>query len=420
MRMSISDRTLARLSRGLFVFIAVMFVGALALGFVERPKPAASSWGSGGFVANLFFLLTMGTFPVVGMLIARQRPRNLIAWLLLGIGAIWAVVGLSDVLTTYLLALDGPPPVDPYLVVALTEWVWVPGIGLIGTYLLLLFPNGRLPSPWWRKVAWGVAVVLIVTSFSIIFRPGDLTESGYPGIQNPLGIEALKPVIGILEMALVLFPVSILLSAISLVLRYRRSRGQERLQLKWLSTAAATVAGIFVATMISSLTVGDVGPSDGGAWIRLLQDVSLVSFVLIPISIGAALLRYRLYDIDLVINRTLVYGLVTAVLATAYVGLVFGFQGLLSPFTAESDLAIAASTLAVAALFRPARSRVQAFIDRRFYRSKFDAQRTLEDFSDTLRDEVDLTALSSRLEDVVHQTMQPEHVSLWLRPEGIR
>jgi hypothetical protein len=407
------------MAKGLFLFTSVMFIAALVLGFYEGPKTGESTWGTGGLVANLFFLLTMATFPVVGMLIARQRPRNLIAWILLGIGVMWAVIGLSDVFVTYLLALDGPAPVDPYLVVALTEWGWVPGIGLIGTYLLLLFPNGRLLSPRWRKVAWGVGVVLAMTSFSIIFRPGDLTESGFPGIENPLGIEPLRPVIGMLEMALVLFPVSILVSAVSLVLRYRRSRGQERLQLKWLSTAAATVAGIFVVTMGTSLVAGEAGPSDGGTVIRLLQDVSLISFVLIPISIGAALLRYRLYDIDLVINRTLVYGALTTILAAVYLGMVFAFQALLAPFTAESDLAIAASTLAVAALFRPVRSRVQAFIDRRFYRRKVDAQRTLDDFTVGLRDEVDLGALSSRLTAVVAETMQPAHVSLWVRgPAG--
>lgn len=412
---SLSDKTLVRLAKGLFLFASVMFLAAPVLSFFEGPKPGTSSWGSGGFIADLFFIITMATFPVVGMLIVRQRPRNPIAWILLFIGVMWGVIGVSDVVVVLLLGTDGPPPIDPYLVVALTEWGWVPGIGLIGTYLLLLFPNGRLLSPRWKKVAWGVVVVLAFTSLSIIFRPGDLTESGYPGVENPLGIEALRPVLGLLDMFLVLFPVSILLSAASLVLRYRRSRGQERLQLKWLSTAAATVAGIFVVTMGSSLLVGSAGPSDGGAFIRLLQDASLISFILIPISIGAALLRYRLYDIDLVINRTLVYGLLTAILATTYVTLVFGFQSVMAPFTAESDLAIAASTLGVAALFRPARSGVQAFIDRRFYRKKFDAQRTLEDFTDTLRDEVDLSTLSARLTAVVSDTMQPAHISVWIR-----
>jgi hypothetical protein len=167
--------------------------------------------------------------------------------------------------------------------------------------------------------------------------------------------------------------------------------------------------------MITSVAAGDSAPSGGGAPIRLLQDVSLVSFILIPMSIGAALLRYRLYDIDLVINRTLVYGLLTAILASAYIALVFGFQSALAPFTADSDLAIAGSTLAVAALFRPARRRVQAFIDKRFYRKKFDTQRTLDDFSNTLRDEVDLSTLSDRLTTVVSDTMQPAHVSVWIR-----
>jgi uncharacterized membrane protein YidH (DUF202 family) len=410
-----SDRALVRVAKGLFLFTSSMFLGTLLLSFFEGSRTGDPSWGTSGYLANLFFLTTMATFPIVGMLIVGQRPRNPIAWILLAIGLVWAVVGLSDVVVLYLLGTDGPPPVDPYLVVALTEWGWVPGIGLIGTYLLLLFPDGRLPSSRWRKFAWGVGVVLVLTSMSIIFRPGDLADSGYPGIENPLGVEALEPLMGTLDTTLALFPLSILLSAASLVLRYRRSRGQERLQLKWLSTAAATVAGIFVVTMGASLSVGGTGPSDGGALIRLLQDVSLVSFILIPISIGAALLRYRLYDIDLVINRTLVYGLLTAILATAYIALVFGLQSVLAPFAADSDLAIAGSTLAVAALFRPARSRVQAFIDRRFYRSKFDAQRTLEEFSGQLRDQVDLGALSSRLTGIVGETMQPAHISLWIK-----
>jgi hypothetical protein len=413
-----SDRGLARVAKALFLFTSVMFLATLLLSFFEGQRTGDPSWGTGGYLANLFFLTTMATFPIVGMLIVRQRPRNPIAWILLAIGLVWAFVGLSDAVVVYLQGTDGTPPVDPYLVVALTEWGWVPGIGLIGTYLLLLFPDGRLPSSRWRAVAWGVGIVLVLTSVSIIFRPGDLTESGYPGIENPLGIRALKPVMGVLDMALALFPLSILLSAASLVLRYRRSRGQERLQLKWLSTAAATVAGIFVVTMGASLFAGGTGPSDGGALIRLLQDVSLVSFILIPISIGAALLRYRLYDIDLVINRTLVYGLLTAILATAYISLVFGFQSVLAPVAADSDLAIAGSTLAVAALFRPARTRVQAFIDRRFYRKKVDTQRTLDDFSGRLRDEVDLDALSSRLTEVVAETMQPAHISLWIKGAG--
>ena len=406
-----SDRTLARAASALFLFSATMFIGTLASGFVEEPAGKESTWGTGGLVAGLFFVVTMATFPIIGMLIARRRPRNPIAWILLGVGLVWGLIGLSDAYIVLASVVDMGLP-DPYLIVALTEWTWVPGIGLIGTYLLLLFPDGRLPSPRWRVVAWGIGVVLVLTSLSIVFRPGDLAESGYPGIPNPLGVDALRPVFGLLEMVLVLFPVSIVVSAASLVLRYRRSRGQERLQLKWLSTAAATVAGIFVLTMVASLAAG---PGEEDAWVRLLQDASISSFILIPVSIGAALLRYRLYDIDLVINRTLVYGSLTAVLATAYIALVFGFQSALAPFTAESDLAIAGSTLAVAALFRPLRMRVQRFIDQRFYRRKFDAERTLEEFSSQLRDDVDLPSLSSRLTEVVGETMQPAHVSLWLR-----
>ena len=412
-----TDRSLARLARIVFAIVAMLFGGTIVLLAFVAPELKNTSWGTPGFFSELAFLLAMFGFPVVGVLIATRRPRNAIGWVLLGIGASWGAGFPMDFYIAYGLLMDpgSLPGVD--VAAALTGFMWVPGIGLTGTYLLLLFPDGRLPSPRWRKVARLIPGALVVPSIVVTLMPGDLADSGYPGIENPLGVEALAPVVEVLQVTLLSIPILILVCAGSLVIRFRRSRGQERLQLKWLAGAATVVALLFLGVMIAGVANGNAAGTGAATWLQTLQLVSVLSMVLIPIAIGIALLKHRLYDIDLVINRTLVYGSLTAVLALAYAGLVFGFQTLLAPVTEESDLAIAASTLAVAALFQPARTRVQGFIDRRFYRSKVDAALTLETFGEGVRDEVDLTALTTRLTGVVAETMQPKHVSLWLRDD---
>jgi hypothetical protein len=246
-----------------------------------------------------------------------------------------------------------------------------------------------------------VFAVFVLMSGLLSFA--DDPESSAPYV-NPLAnravTELLEPIFIVIEVA---FPVLVVLCFASLAVRFRRAGGVERQQLKLFAFAAAFLA----LYLIVDTAIADV--------IDLPDIVTALAFAAVPASVGVAILRYRLYDIDLIINRTLVYGALSAVLAAIYVGLVFGFQAVLAPFTNESDIAIAASTLAVAAMFRPLRSRLQGFIDHRFYRRKFDAHQTLEDFTEHLRDEVDITALSSRLTDIVGETMQPAHVSLWLR-----
>jgi hypothetical protein len=217
-----------------------------------------------------------------------------------------------------------------------------------------------------------------------------------------------------------------LASAASLVMRYRRSGGEVRQQIKWIAFAASFMGVLYLGIMSTGILVwllsAPEGPSDLGTrslWGALLEDVGVLSFAGVPVAIGFALLRYRLYDIDLLINRTLVYGALTATLVAVYVGSIVVLQGLVRALIGqESQLAIVASTLAVAALFNPLRHRIQAFIDRRFYRRKYDARKTLEAFSSTLRDETDLEALSDNLVGVVRETIQPTHASLWLRPDS--
>jgi len=288
----------------------------------------------------------------------------------------------------------------------------------MGIFLVLLFPDGTLPSPRWRPVAWIAGLTLVAVPVLIALSSQKLENSALPALDNPLAwkrgthfLEALTFV------TLPLIPLSFLAAASSLVLRFRRSSGVERLQLKWLATAGAVVALLYLLAMAASLaTLVPPFQSGAKAWVSATQTAAIVSFMLLPTAIAVAILRHRLYDIDVVINRTLVYGALTLTLAASYAGSVLLLQGLLSPITQQSDLAVAASTLLVAALFQPARRRIQSAVDRRFYRSRYDAARTLDAFATRLRSELDLDAIGSDLRSTAVNAVHPEHVSLWIRP----
>ncbi|CAN5126845.1 hypothetical protein BH24ACT12_BH24ACT12_24270 [soil metagenome] len=371
----------------------------------------------GEYVNELGFLLLILIFPLTGALILRRQPRNTIGWLLQGIGLVWGLGGFTDNYARYGLLVNPGSLPRPDIAAALNGGIWVPAIGLMGTFLILLYPDGHLPSPRWRPVAWLSAVTIMALTVTLYLTPGRLELGPVPMLENPLGWEAAQPVLGVVfGILLTLLPVCVVACAVALVLRFRRSRGTERLQLKWLATAGAVVAFTFLVSMAVPLLTGALASSDGSPdWLAVLDTVSFLSFALLPAAIGIAILRHRLYDIDVVVNRALVYGSLTATLASVYLALVLLLQQVLSPLTAESDLAVAGSTLTVAALFRPARARFQALVDRRFYRSRYDAARTLEGFAARLRDELDLEALGSDLRHVVQDTMHPAHVSLWLR-----
>jgi hypothetical protein len=341
-------------------------------------------------------------FPTVGAIIASRRPGNAVGWIFCAIGLCG---GASIFFTQYgIYTLVTNPDSLPAGVIAtwIGTWVWLPSITLTITFLLLLFPHGRLLSPRWRPVAWLAATVTIAGSALLAIVPWELLDPGVPA-QNPFSMESLRS-LGIappVPILLVGIP-TMLLSVASLILRFRRSRGEERQQLKWFVCAGVLIVG--------ALCVPLFVPGAASSVLQLLVMPSL------PVAAGIAILRYRLYDIDVVINRTLVYGSLTVLLAAAYVGSVVGLQAALRVVSGqESTLAVVASTLLIAALFNPLRRRVQAFVDRRFYRRKYDARMTLEAFSTKLRDETDLEALNNELVGVVRGTMQPAHVSLWLR-----
>jgi uncharacterized membrane protein YhdT len=308
-----------------------------------------------------------------------------------------------------LLAEPGSLPAGEALAWVLS-WILPVVIGL-SIFPLLLFPTGRLPSRRWRWLAWLSAVWMLLTMITGAFASGALLGVLGP-IENPVGIDGLTG--AYTTLLLFVSPLLTTAAALSLLVRFRRAVGVQRQQIKWFAYAAvATVSASTLAYIIP-------GVIDTPLWFERAGFVLNAAFVpAIPISIGIAILRYRLYDIDIIINRTLVYGSLTVALVLVYFGGVAATQTVFRALTGheqQSQLAVVVSTLAIAALFNPVRRHIQSFIDQRFYRQKYDARMTLEAFSAKLRDETDLDSLSEELISVVLETMRPEHVSLWLRP----
>lgn len=406
---SLSDRTLRRLAWAAWWFLVAMFVAD------ELVKTQASASNSGG---DYLFAAVVLAFPIVGLLIVRRQPRNTVGWLLLAIGFAWGLSALADSYALYGLAARPGSLPGADVAAALASASWAPGIGLMGTFLVLLYPDGHLPSGRWRPLAWLSALTIFTVTVIVALTPGRLGVEPFADLRNPLGWESGAPVLTILLVAfLPILPLCFVACAVALVRRFRRSRGVERQQLKWLAAAGAVVASLFVLAMAGSLLKPGSGWFTGAdpPWLVAVQNIAIASFALMPIAIGIAILRHRLYDVDLVIKRTLVYGSLSLTLAAVYLGSVLFLQLVLEPITVQSDLAVAGSTLAVAALFRPARRRIQQIVDRRFYRSRYDATLTLDTFAGRLRHEVDLDAVGADLRQAVQDTVQPAHVSLWVR-----
>ena len=374
-----------RVALSLFALALALLGPAVPLGIGLEPAFDLLGW-------HLFTVV----LATVGLLVASHHPSNPVGWLFLGLAVLQ---GFDELCAAYGLraARDGLPAGEIAEWVA--SWIWILAPTLLGL-VFGLFPDGYLPSRRWRIVPALAFAGCALAIPGLALSPQFGEE--FAGGQNPFAVQS--PVIELffpLGMAFVL--AALLTSGGSLFFRFRRARGVERQQLKWVA-AAGSCFGV-------ALSIGVP------FWGQTILAEALVPFAaaLIPIAVAIAILRYRLYDIDVVINRTLVYGALTGTLAGAYLGSVLLLQLVLGGLTEDNGLAIAGSTLAVAALFRPARSRIQEAVDRRFYRRKYDAQRTLTAFSARLRDELELGALSAELRLVVADTMQPTHVSLWLR-----
>jgi hypothetical protein len=353
---------------------------------------------------NTSVIVLTGLWAILGAVIVALRPGNAVGWLYVALGLLWAI-GLASTQSVQNMSSE--------LLVTwiswFSEWFWILGFTLIVTSLYVI-PTGRLPSRWWLPVL----VVFEIAAFSCIVvasLEGTVQASAdAPLVTNPVGIKGLPDIESFFDpgLALIFFGGAVLGTA-SLVARYRSADMVERQQLK-LVALGAPLAVILVV-------IGGVLGTSHPALHTVIWDAGMS---VIPVSVTVAILRYRLFDVDLLISRTLVYGSLTLLLGLAYAGLVLAGQAVFSSFAGGSNLAIAVSTLVVAALFLPARTRVQRFVDRRFYRRRYDARRTLEAFGSRLRQQVELDGLRTDLETVVRETMQPERVSLWLPATGAR
>ena len=351
-------------------------------------------------------LITLLPFSVIGALIVSRQPRNAIGWIYCGVGLLVGLNTLAHGYADYWLASGSGIGSLAETAAWFGSWAWIPLVLIPTSLLMLLFPDGRLLSPRWRPVAWCAGIGIFGYALNVALKTGGLGD--YPKIPNPYGVDS--PLVGMVGLVgVILAGCSVMASVVSLIVRLRRAGSEQRQQIKWFAYGGVVVVGTIVASAFLSI------------W-SIPASIWIISIALLglPVFTGIAILKYRLYDIDIIINRTLVYGSLTIMLAAVYFAGVVGTQYVFRAVTGQErlpQLAIVASTLAIAALFDPLRRRLQSFIDRRFYRRKYDAAKTLEAFSARLRDETDLVALSEELVSAVRQTMQPGHVSLWLRPD---
>jgi hypothetical protein len=379
---------------GLVLFAALCTTAGAVVIAMSPGLSLPDSYGFRGFT-GIFAV----AFTWVGAALAWRRPKNAIGWILLGVGVDAAASMFLAEFAVFAVVLGLAPTGAGVLAGWLVSWIYVFQPLLVAVFLLLLFPDGHLLSPRWRPVAWVGVAGSVVIAVSNMFRRGPLENT--PFIDNPIGLfddpEFRSTILGI-----ALVGAASIAAAASLFVRYRRSRGLERQQLRWLAVEGLILSVAIVASVLDPLgKAGQIG--------------FIAAFSLAPVMIGIAVLRYQLYDLDVLINRALVYGTTTGAIAVAFFAGIVVLQTILRPFTGGSEIAVAVSTLASFALFQPLRGRFQNAVDRRFYRSRYDAARTLDAFSARLRDEVALDAVRSDLLDAVRDTVQPAHAGVWLR-----
>ena len=393
------------------IFGAALAVTAVAFGLMAPTLGVdlPDSWGFRGFEA-IFAVAFSGS----GLLILRRQPAHVVGWLLLASGAISAVQLFAE---EYGVASHharlGLPAAS--WIAWLNVWIWVAVVAMVGVGAVLYFPNGRLPSPRWRIAVWLAVIGSILTTASAMGDAAQMATNmrGVPPPYDPRSLGALADIAPMLFTTAGFGTLSLLAlaAAFSVATRFRRAYGAERQQIKWFAFAAA---GIGITATLNALAIGTSGDITG--WqSKLAQYALIAAMALVPVSIGIAIRRYRLYDIDLVINRALVYGSLSAVIGALYTGFVVLFQTFVSPHVGGSEIGIAVSTLVTLALIQPIRRRIQDVVDRRFYRSRYDAARMLDAFTARLRDEVDLDRLRGDLLDVVGDTVRPAHANVWLR-----
>jgi hypothetical protein len=365
------------------------------------------SRATGSRFGNLTLVSAFQVFPLVGAIIASLRPHNRIGWIFLAIGLGTATTSFSAGYLDYAGSIHAEGALTTQVIGVLGNIVWPLNIGL-GSILLFLFPDGHLPSRRWRFVFWLDLAAISASSLSSAVLPGPVNNGG-PAVMNPIGISGAADLLNaIFGIGSSLFALLSLVSVISVIVRYVRTQDEQRQRIKWFVFGAALM---FVIIILTFTFIDQNSPFANVGF--------ALGIVMLPIGAGVGVLKYRLYDVDVLINRALVYAVLTAILVVIYAVGVIGVQNLVSGFTRNADdkqpLLIVATTLVVAALFQPLRRRIQYFIDRSFYRTKYDAARTLSEFGTTLRNEVELSALTEHLVGTIDDTMRPVHVSLWLR-----
>ena len=404
----LKGRTAHWLAWSLLIICGALLVSSLLLFVLNRSHPGVDVWGS--WVQETVASLT---FPAIGILILSRRSRHPVGWLFCGAGLAGGLDHFFGEYAIYALQVRSGTLPGGEISAWIVSWMWVPFNALL-VYVALLYPDGRPPSKRWRPVAWLVGIAAVVTVSVEALLP--IAVCNVCSIENPLGIEGLGSVGDLADPLIEAFWYGAvgLVAVASLYVRFRHAGEVERQQIKWLAYAASLVV------LGTSLAYGVYGAT-GARWTWQAGIILLaIGLVGTPIAVGIAISRYRLYEIDTLINRTLVYGALTAALALLYLGGVATTQEIFRAVTSQAQqpqLAIVVSTLVIAALFNPLRRRIQSFIDRRFYRRKYDTKKTLETFAARLRDETDLDTLSEDLVGVVRETIQPVHVNLWLRPD---
>ncbi len=363
-----STRAAAWLAWTLAGLSVAMLIASVTL-YVLGPS-VQEAFSTGDALVDLVIFVPFLAFPVVGALIASRRPKNPIGWICLVAGLFWMSFALEGAFDGYELATTGTVTASVTLD-ALTQVTWVLPVGLLGIYMILLFPDGRLPSRRWRPFAWLSGAVMVLIPIVFVFVPGPL--EGHPGVRNPFGLEEYPwlPIVAVF--VVLLLPACILGSALSLVLRYRRSGGEVRQQIKWLAFAASLVGLVYLSGLVGELILAPgslVGNDAPPLWVEIERNLLMLSYAGVPIAVGFAVIKYRLYEIDLLINRTLVYGTLTVSVVGFYV-LVVGYLG--AVFRTENDLFVSLlATGLVAVLFAPLRDRLQRGVNRLMYGERDD------------------------------------------------
>ena len=397
----------ARLAAVIGILTGLLVAATVVLLAATRDAPLPDSWGFRGAQ-----VLAGATCGAVGFVVATRRPENRIGWIFETIGLLFAIEGFVEAYAIASVTIaDTALPGMPGITWVLT-WMWVPSVFLALVFLPLLFPTGRLLSPTWRPAAWLGAVGLVGVSIAAAVTPGPIQQT--PLFDNPLVVPGydLQFANAITGIAIIPIVGAIGLAVVSLVRRYRSSSDEIRRQIRWFAFAAGLAGPVFALYVISYL----LGLPDVIS--RSASIAVLAAILAMPVAAGIAILRYRLYEIDRIISRTISYGVVTSLLVGAYALAILVLQGPLASLTGGQTIAVALSTLVAAALFQPLRVRVQRAVDRRFDRARFDAERTSASFAERLRVEVDIDAVTDDLRDTVRRSIKPAGLGLWLRGGG--